>query len=422
MTTIFALSSGRPPAAIAVVRISGPDAHSAAVALAGTLPAPRHASLRTLRDAQGETLDRALVLWFPGPRSATGEDLVEFHLHGGPAVVEAVTDTLGTIPNLRIAKPGEFTRRALEHGRVDLAQAEGLADLLAAESQNARRVALAAAEGMLSRRVSGWLERLSDISARLEAAIDYAEEGEVGEGTIDTVPSTIASLRDELAHALSQPSVERLKDGTLVVLAGPPNAGKSSLFNALIQRDAAIVSPISGTTRDAIEAVVQRGGAAYRLVDTAGLIETSEPIERIGVARAHALLEQADLILWLGDAEDIPERGMLIRAKVDAEDEATTAVGVPVSVFRDETITALWHVIDQRCHPLTNWDRVAFSAHQRHSISRALADLEAAIVAPDELMMVEHIRLSQRSLAEVVGVDPSEAMLDALFSRFCLGK
>ncbi|MDE2621422.1 MAG: 50S ribosome-binding GTPase, partial [Sphingomonadales bacterium] len=253
MFTIFALSSGTVPAAIGVVRISGPEAGAALSRLAGRLPPPRRAVTATLRDAAGAVLDRALVLWLPGPGTATGEDCAELHLHGGRAVIAAVEAALLACPGLRRAEPGEFTRRTFVNGRIDLAEAEGLADLLAAETELQRQSALAMAGGGLSRLVEGWRERLLLLSAEVEAALDFADEDDVD--TPDAAPCStwnIAPLRDEIGNWLSRPRAETLREGFRVVLAGPPNAGKSTLFNALVESEAAITSPIAGTTRDLV--------------------------------------------------------------------------------------------------------------------------------------------------------------------------
>ena len=305
MDTIFAVSSGSPPAAIAVVRISGPDAFNAGVALAGTLPEPRHAAVRRLTDPRsGLLLDRALVLVFPAPTTATGEDTVELHLHGGRAVVAAIEAALGEQPGLRLATPGEFTRRALASDRIDLAEAEGLGDLLMAETESQRRAAMASVEGALSQAVRGWQDRVIALSARVEALIDFSDEGDVADdgSTLERIGAEAQVLAQDISLALSNPPVERLRDGIRVVLSGAPNTGKSTLLNALCQRDAAIVSPISGTTRDRIEVPVIRDGVAYILVDTAGLVETThDPIEQIGVDRARDAAATADIVLALDD-------------------------------------------------------------------------------------------------------------------------
>jgi tRNA modification GTPase len=285
--TIFALSSGALPAAIAVVRISGPAAGATLEALAGRRPAPRRASYAALRDPDdGALIDRALLLWFPGPSTATGEDLAEIHCHGSRAVVAALISWLAKRPGLRIAQGGEFTRRACLNGRMTLAEAEALGDLLAAETERERKAALGASDGALSSRIRNWQDRLGEAAAAIEAVLDFAEEDQVGETVGTAAREAIAAVRDELAVVLAQPAAERLRDGIRVVLCGPPNSGKSSLFNALTMTEGAIVSPRPGTTRDVIEMPLAIDGVPFLLVDTAGVHETEDDVEVIGIARA----------------------------------------------------------------------------------------------------------------------------------------
>lgn len=419
--TIAAVSSGRPPAAIAVLRVSGPQASAVAVALAGDVPPARRASLRTLRDVAGESLDQALVLWFPGPRTATGEDLLELHLHGGRAVIAAVEQAMRAVPGVRGAEPGEFTRRALSNGRIDLAQAEGLGDLLAAETETQRRAALAAAEGALSRDVARWLDRLLDIRALVEAMIDHDDEEDVGDHDA-AVRAAADALSVELAEALARPTVEQASAGVRVVLAGPPNAGKSSLFNALIGREAAIVTPIAGTTRDRIEATVHRGGQTYTLVDTAGLTEvTDDPVEREGVVRSRAAMAGADLVLWLGEAP-VPEGALAIHGRSDAPGRAAApARALAVSVHDAGSVGAVWTEIERRgAVLLPTPESYLLHAAQRALVVDAAAALQAR--SPDPLVHAEALRQASRSLARLVGVDETEAVLDRLFARFCIGK
>ncbi|MDB5689470.1 MAG: trmE, partial [Sphingomonas bacterium] len=299
--TIVALSSGSPPAAIGVIRISGRQAGECLAVLTGSVPPPRRAVLRRLHDpAGGDVLDTALVLWFPGPRTATGEDLAELHVHGGRAVVDAVLGALRRISGVRPAEAGEFTRRAFANGAIDLLEAEGLADLLSAETESQRRNALGMAGGALGRRIKGWQEALLRESAMLEAAIEYDEEGDVRVDH-DAAAARIAALAGEMEQALSLPPAERLKDGIRVVIAGPPNAGKSTLLNAIVGRDVAITSPVAGTTRDVIEAPVAIEGIPFVFRDTAGLRAAEDRIEEIGIALAEDAVAAADIVLWLGD-------------------------------------------------------------------------------------------------------------------------
>jgi tRNA modification GTPase len=421
--TIFALSSGRPPAAIAVVRISGPDAQSAGETLAGSLPPPRTAGLRRLRDRDDLTLDQALVLFFPGPKTATGEDLVELHLHGGRAVVAAVEAELALQAGLRVAEPGEFTRRALANGRLDLAQAEGLADLLEAETEMQRRAALVMAEGGLSHTVTDWLDKLSMAAARIEAELDFGDEDDVAAAAPFDLSVVLHPLIAEMTAMLARPSVERLRDGVVVVLAGPRNAGKSSLFNAMLGRPAAIVTDIAGTTRDVLEAMVVREGLPFRLVDTAGLVEeTTDPIEAIGIERATALLAVADIILWLGDAEEAPDGAVKIGARADERDRPDDLYDHVLSIYSPETIESLWADITNRAAALLG-DLSGVTPHRRHRhLITEAADELRLVDGSDLLLDAEHLRIANVALGEILGRDATEAMLDALFGRFCLGK
>lgn len=421
--TIFALSSGRPPAAIAVVRISGPAARAAGAALAGRLPSPRHASLRRLRDTTGLTLDQALVVFFPGPDTATGEDLLELHLHGGRAVVAAVEVALASLPGCRRAEPGEFTRRALTNGRIDVAQAEGLADLLAAETEGQRRAALTLTEGVLSRQVAAWLDRLSAVAARVEAEIDFGEEDDVASASAYDVAGAVTGVTEDMRAVLQRPSVERLRDGLVVVLAGPRNAGKSSLFNALLGRDAAIVTDIAGTTRDILEASVMRAGMPFRLVDTAGLTDnTADPIEAIGIAKAHDLLRSADVVLWLGDAHDAPAGALIVQAKSDLVATQTDKV-IATSVYDPGSIDRLWSILATlAADHLGAGEGIYLHKRQRVLLLAAMEALSMMATVTDTLLHAEHLRIANRALGEILGRDATEAMLDALFGRFCLGK
>lgn len=423
--TIVALSSGRAPAAIAVIRISGPAAFSAAAALAGTLPRARVASLRPLEDAAGALLDRALVLVFPGPNSATGEDLVELHCHGGRAVTAAVQSALIAQAGVRSAEPGEFTRRAVLNGRLDLAQAEGLADLLEAETEDQRRAALAASEGEVSAAIRGWMLRLADLSARVEAALDFAEEEDVGaEATLLAgVAGDARELRSEIEAALSRPPVERVRDGIKVVIAGPPNSGKSTLLNLLGGREAAIVSPHAGTTRDRVEVPVRRGDAAYLLIDTAGLTEAEDPVERIGVARAGDAIHAADIVLWLDDRVAPPRvDGVWIHARADLPGRERLPPGRVVAIRQDDmaSIDAVWGIIERHARTLLPAaGDLPLKRSQRHACSVAAGLLT---LDEDPLVMAEQLRQATAELASILGLDATEAMLDALFGRFCLGK
>lgn len=419
--TIFALSSGLPPAGIAVVRISGTLAGPALKGLAGRLPASRRASYRRLHDAAGAVLDDALILWLPGPATATGEDLAELHLHGGRAVVAAALAALGAMPGLRMAEAGEFTRRAFENGRIDLTEAEGLADLLSAETEAQRHAALALAEGGLGRQVEAWQTALLSISAMIEADLDFSDEGDVAETAASSQRDAAQKLAWAMTEMLENPPAERLRDGVRIVLAGPPNSGKSSLFNVLVDRDAAIVSPIAGTTRDRIEAPVVLDGLPLLLIDTAGLRnDTGDEIEAIGIGRAEAAMAGADIILWLGAAGDAPADAVVVRAKADLGGEGT---GLPVSVTQGTGLVQLRAaLIDRARSLLPGPDELSLNARHRGLIAEAANHLGEATTAPDPLIAAEHLRLSRATLDRITGRAGTEDMLDALFGRFCVGK
>ncbi|MBV9931934.1 MAG: tRNA uridine-5-carboxymethylaminomethyl(34) synthesis GTPase MnmE [Alphaproteobacteria bacterium] len=422
--TIYALSSGSPPAAVAVVRISGPRADTALRALAGKLPEPRMARLATLRSEGGERLDSALVLRFPGPASATGEDVVELHLHGGRAVVDAVLRTLSSMAGLREAEPGEFTRRAFESGRIDLAEAEGLADLLEAETESQRRSALALAGGGLSRQVEAWQARLLDLAAQLEAAIDFSDVGEVGESVPQSWFAEARQLRAEWAAALARPPAERLRDGLRVVIAGPPNAGKSSLLNWLAGRQAAITSAIAGTTRDLVEAPTAIGGTPFLLVDTAGLRDSADEVERIGVARAEQSLAAADLILWLGSPGEAPAGGrtLVVQSKIDVAPR-DPAADAQVSAETGEGMDRLVALLIARARALLpKAGEVALHRRHRAALAEAAAALEDALATADFVLAAEAFRTARSAIDRITGRSGVEEMLDALFSRLCVGK
>jgi tRNA modification GTPase len=417
--TIYALSSGAPPAAVALIRISGPRADAALAALAGRLPEPRVATFRRLR-SDGEALDNTVIIRFPGTNSATGEDITELHLHGGRAVVARALEALGRIEGLREARPGEFTRRAYENGRIDLAEAEGLADLLEAETEAQRRAALALAGGVLSRQIGTWQERILALSAEVEAALDFSDEDDVTPLRRD-FGVQVRAVQDELAAALARPRAERLRDGIRVAIAGPPNAGKSSLLNALAGRDAAITSAIPGTTRDLVEAPTAIGGVPFLLIDSAGLRESADPIEAIGIARAQAAVAAADIVLWLGDARDAPKRALLVHAKADLGAPPGRA-DVSVSVMTGEGVDSLTRLLIQHSGSLLP---VAgeVALHERHWTALKVAyEALTEVVAADPLVAAECLRWARDALDRVTGKAGVEDMLDALFGRFCIGK
>lgn len=422
--TIFALSSGSPPAAIAVVRVSGPRAGAALAALAGELPEPRVASYRALRVSRGTVLDRALVLWFPGPRTATGEDLAELHLHGGRAVVAAVEAALAGLPELRRATPGEFTRRAFANGRIDLAEAEGLADLLSAETELQRRSAIAMAGGAFSRQVEDWRERVLRASAAVEAVLDFGDEDDVSELPPDFAIS-LDALAAELSEWLARPRAEVLREGFRVVLAGPPNAGKSTLFNALVEDEAAITTPLAGTTRDVLTRAVAIGGVPFVFADTAGLRdESGDEIEVIGIARARAALDRADLVLWLGLDGEGPEGSWEIAAQCDrAEATVKRAPRHRVSAVTGEGLDALRRdLVETAAGAMPRPGDAALNQRQYALLAQAEAALRDARRESDPLLVAEALRLVRVAFDSLVGRATTEDMLDALFGRFCIGK
>jgi len=322
--TIFALSSGRPPSAIAIVRVSGPQAATVLTALAGRVTAPRMATRVLLRSANQQPIDDAVVLWFPRPASATGEDVAELHVHGGRAVLAALFAALSASENVRAAEPGEFTRRAFENGKLDLTEAEALDDLIHADTDRQRRQALRHLKGLLGDRARNWRSQIIEASALIEAGIDFSDEGDVPTELTAPALAKVKALLGEIREVLAAHGrSERLRDGLVVAIAGPPNAGKSTLINALARREVAIVSPHAGTTRDIIEVQLDLDGYPVTLIDTAGVRETDDPVEQEGVRRARARASEADLVLWLVDGlheKSRPEGAApvwMVRNKID---------------------------------------------------------------------------------------------------------
>jgi tRNA modification GTPase len=422
--TIFALSSGRPPAAVSIIRVSGPLAHDAGKRLAGTLPAARHAAVRTLRGQDGSLLDDALVLRFDGPASSTGENVVEFQCHGGRAVVDALLHELGRVEGLRTARPGEFTRRAFENGRIDLTEAEGLADLIEAETEWQRKAALAVAEGGLRAQVEQWQRNVLELSARAEAGIDYAEDEDVG---VDpALARDCGDLASELEAWLERPRIEPLKDGVRVVVAGPPNAGKSSLINVIAGQERAIVTDIPGTTRDHIEVPLALDGMPILLTDTAGLRESDEVVERIGIDRARSLVESADVLVWLGEPDDAPRHPRLIRVHARSDlpgRHEAPASSIAVSSVTGEGVRALLSRVAEFSRSLLPVDdAIALNRRQASELAEAHRVLEAAAVTPDFVLLAEYLRSARAAFDRLTGRAGVEDVLDALFGRFCLGK
>ena len=424
MMTIFALSSGMPPAGIGIIRITGPQASSALEALAGPLPPSRHAARRRLIHPAGHVLDDSMVLWFPGPASVTGEDVAELHIHGGRAVIAAVESALAGLPGLRRAEAGEFTRRAFANGRIDLAEAEGLADLLAAETEAQRQAAITMASGRFSRQIEAWREALLRLSAQVEAVLDFDGEDDIA-GMPDSFAEEVADLHREVTEALMAPSAETLRDGFRVALGGPPNAGKSTLFNALIQSEAAIIAPIAGTTRDVLERSVAISGVPFTFVDMAGLREESaDLVEAIGIKRAFIELERADVVLWLGPEGEGPEGAWEIDAQCDREERSVKLSPLfRVSAVLGLGIPALSRaLVDEGEKRLPSQNEAALNKRQRTQLTSAGESLKAAAMGSDPLLVGEMLRQCRIAFDALTGRTSTEDVLDALFGRFCLGK
>ncbi|MCW2245081.1 tRNA modification GTPase [Azospirillum fermentarium] len=446
--TIFALATAPGRSGVAVVRVSGPGAGAALAALTTRppttrpLPAPRMATLARLRSPDdGAVLDDALVLWFPAPRSFTGEDVVELHLHGGRAVVAAVTQALGALPGLRVAEPGEFTRRGFENGKFDLTAAEAVADLIDAETAAQRRQALRQMEGELGRLYDRWRERLTRALAHLEADIDFPDEDLPG-GVSDAVRPVLTALAAEIAAHLNDGGRgERLREGLHIAIIGAPNAGKSSLLNALARRDAAIVSAHAGTTRDVVEVHLDLGGYPVILADTAGLRDTADEVEAEGVRRARRRAEQADVKVAVFDGTLWPDLDADTRALLDADtvvvlNKADVAAALPAGAAVDghpalplsarsgDGIAAL----EARLTALSA-DRLAAGgapaltrARHRGALEECTAALQRALSAPLPELAAEDVRLASRALGRITGRVDVEDLLDVIFRDFCIGK
>ncbi|WP_036305822.1 tRNA uridine-5-carboxymethylaminomethyl(34) synthesis GTPase MnmE [Methylopila sp. 73B] len=434
--TIAAVSTAPGRAAIAVLRISGPAAGAVLDRIADGRPQPRVAALRALRHPKtGELLDRGLALWFPGPASATGEDAAELHLHGGRAVVAAVLDAVLAVDGVRAAEPGEFTRRAFLAGKLDLAETEGLADLIDAETQAQRRQAIRQSEGALSAIVDGWRDRLIAAMALVEAGIDFADEDDVPAAARAQAREEIILLVRDLDAALADTRADRLREGFRIAIVGAPNAGKSSLLNALARREAAIVSDIPGTTRDVVEVHLDLEGYPAIIADTAGLRATDDVVEREGVRRATARAADADLVLWLREATyekeaTAPSTGgalWTIASKADlapaAPAWADRAISTRTGVGLDDLIAGLGQAARDG---LGGDEHVGLTrARHRDAIRAAAVDLRSALdrwqQLPDELL-AERLRGAATELGRIAGRVGVEDVLDRLFASFCIGK
>ena len=434
--TIFALSSGRPPAAIAVIRISGPRAGAALEALTGRIPPARKGVLGRIRETPGgEMIDEALVLWFPGPNSETGEDVAELQLHGGPAVIAATLRVLGAMDGLRLAEGGEFTRRGFENGKLDLTAVEGLGDLIAAETDAQRRQAFQQMKGLLGDRAETWRRRLVEALALVQARIDFSDEADVPEDLLGPALTIVQGLRDEIAAALADGRRgERLRDGLMVAVTGPPNAGKSTLLNRLARRDVAIVSPVPGTTRDVIEVHLDLNGYPVTLLDTAGIRESADPVEQEGIRRARQRAEAADLILWLSDSGEEPPFGsstpiLKLRTKVDLLDENADQNSFNENKFAissksDINIHLLMERLAAFAASSLQGQTPALVTRERHRglLQATLAGLTEALAHTEHELVAESLRRAADALGRLTGRIDVEDVLDVIFRDFCIGK
>lgn len=431
--TIAALASGRPPAALAVIRLSGPAAFAVVAALAGRVPPQRRMSLCHLIDpASGTLLDSALVAVFPGPASASGEDLAELHLHGGPAVISGVLAAVTAMPGVRLAEPGEYTRRAFANGRMDLAQVEGLADLVAAETASQRDQALALAGGALGRLAEEWRGRCLDVLSEAEAGLDFGEaEADVAERLDEAARTQLLAMASELAGLIADSArAARIRDGLTIAVTGAPNVGKSSLVNMLAMRDVSIVTAIAGTTRDAIEVPIDLGGVAAVLIDTAGLRETDDPVEAEGIARARHRAAEADLVISVASAEapawpDHSAPTVLLLNKADLGVPLDLPAGaLAVSAITGQGVPELRAWLTDWAHTTTRPGEPALLAHARHRAAFADAELALrdAADASEPVLRAEALRTAAHAFGRIAGRVAVDDVLDRVFSRFCIGK
>ena len=427
MDTIFALATAQGKAGVAVVRVSGPAAFDACLSIAGAVPDMRQSSLRRLKAADGTHLDEALVLTFPAGQSFTGENVVEFQLHGSIAVVRAVLSELGRLEGLRLAEPGEFTRRALENERLDLAQIEGLADLIEAESEAQRRQALRVLEGKLGDRAEGWRRDLIRAAALIEATIDFADE-EVPENVFPEVLELLSKVETQLKEEAEGAKVaERIREGFEIAIVGAPNAGKSTLLNMLAGREAAITSEYAGTTRDVIEVRMDLNGLPVTLLDTAGLRETDDPVEGIGIDRAIQRAGQADLRVFLLSDEPLPmspePEDIVLRGKSDVFMGDGPGVSGKTGEGVSELVQSISTILSERALGV----KTAIRERHRSAIEQGLSriyDARQSIARGSEFsdIAAEDLRSVVRSLDSLVGRVDVEHLLDEIFSSFCLGK
>jgi tRNA modification GTPase len=446
--TIFALSSGRLPSAIAIVRVSGPQASAALIALAGKIPQPRLATRALLRDGQGEAIDDAVVLWFPGPASATGEDVAEFHVHGGRAVLASLVAALSALEEMRAAEPGEFTRRAFENGKLDLTEAEGLDDLIHADTDRQRRQALRQLKGLLGDRARHWRARIIEASALIEAGIDFSDEGDVSAELLAPARARIVALLGEIQEVLAgQGKAERLRDGLVVAITGPPNVGKSTLINQLARREVAIVSPYAGTTRDVIEVQLDLDGYPVTVIDTAGIRETDDPVEQEGVRRARTRAEEADLVLWLVDTPDakhphnaatplwtlrnkidldLPELGVRGSEMEPADRDGYGGAEFEISGARGDGIPGLISALVIFAQDFFGEGEGGLIARrrQRDLLQQTTASLQRCIAMFEQgdEFAAEDLRAAAYALGRLLGRVDVEDILEVIFREFCIGK
>jgi tRNA modification GTPase len=445
--TIFALSSGRPPSAIALVRVSGSQARAVLGALAGRVPEPRIATRVRLRDFSGQPLDDAVVLWFPGPGSATGEDVAEFHVHGGRAVLAALFAALSVFENVRAAEAGEFTRRAFENGKLDLTEAEALDDLIHADTDRQRRQALRQLRGLLGEKARDWRVRIIEAAALIEAGIDFSDEGDVPAELIAPALVRIEALRDEIEEVLAaQGQSERLRDGLVVAISGPPNVGKSTLINLLARREVAIVSPHAGTTRDVIEVQLDLDGYPVTVIDTAGIRETDDPVEQEGVRRARMRAAEADLVLWMTDAQhdesgiegSAPSAGApvwMVRNKIDLDAVGRAGQGrrgtgsdgeFGISASRGEGVPDLVAAVVAfaRDYFESGEGGLIGRERQRRLLQETVQALRRCmlVAGKGEELAAEELRAASQALGRLLGRVDVEDILDVVFREFCVGK
>jgi tRNA modification GTPase len=438
--TIFALSSGRPPNAISVVRVSGSRAGAILNALAGKIPLPRVATRALIRDPNQGPIDDAVVLWFPGPKSATAEDVAEFHVHGGRAVLAALFAALSSFEDTRAAEPGEFTRRAFENGKLDLTEAEGLDDLIHADTDRQRRQALRQLKGLLGDKVRNWREQLIEALALIETGIDFADEGDVPAELMAPALVKVRQLHHEIQEVLAaQGRSERLRDGLVVTIAGPPNVGKSTLMNQLARREVAIVSPHAGTTRDVIEIQLDLEGYPVTVIDTAGIRATEDPVEQEGVRRARARGAEADLVLWLveDDAHSQSIEGgapvWLVRNKIDLNALKLHVAGMgrtwgsryfEISASRGDGLQELMAALVGHAENVfgSGEGGLIGRERQRGLLRETAASLQRSMEGRDEELVAEDLRAATHSLGRLLGRVDVEDILDKIFREFCIGK